>query len=482
MIDSVVTFAFDKQSARSRDADGRMRVKDCILSTAEVNPYRGNEIPGWDKLGLDANRIYELYRDPDEMQKALPTFEGIPLMLKHIPQTADDPKKEYVAGSVHSIRFDGKHMRGDLLVTDGTAIDLIESDTLSDLSNGYRYRPDMTPRTVNGRRVDGTMRDIEGNHTALVDDGRASGAHVADRAMQAPTNNRGDQAMALPNENNAPPAQQGDNAPPAAAAPPAAEPAAGTAEIGAALKEIAAALQAQMQMLSKLAGTEQQEVANQAPPAEGNGEQTPNDAVDGDPNENGDPNRDATGGAEDEGFTLEKGPKEGAFDEDIEEGDSPEMADDNDIDEDGNVTIPNQAAQEGTPARGGDTLMPTGAMDAKSIRNYTTKAVQAAVAAERSRAAGVDEAKRAVRPYVGDVYGMDNAGQIYREALRANGVDTKAIPKGMAKVAWDSFVQGRGNAQNVGRTAAPAHAMDSDSVKARQSGLTAALGKIRNLG
>ena len=51
-----IVFAFDKKSARSIDADGRMRVKNCILSTAEVNPYRGEEIPGFDGLGLKPER------------------------------------------------------------------------------------------------------------------------------------------------------------------------------------------------------------------------------------------------------------------------------------------------------------------------------------------------------------------------------------------------------------------------------------------
>ncbi|HWT35755.1 MAG TPA: DUF2213 domain-containing protein, partial [Paraburkholderia sp.] len=129
-----IVFAMDKQSSRSKDADGRMRVKNCVLSTAEINPYRGEEIPGWDDLGLKPHTVYELYRDPAELKKAVPTFEGIPLMIKHIPQTADEPRKEYQAGSVHSISFDGKHLRGDLLVSDGYAIELIESDELSDLS------------------------------------------------------------------------------------------------------------------------------------------------------------------------------------------------------------------------------------------------------------------------------------------------------------------------------------------------------------
>lgn len=462
MTDSRVVFALDKASARSRDADGRMRVKDCVLSTAEVNPYRGNEIPGWQALGLNPNQIYELYRDPEELKKGAPTFEGNPLMVKHIPQTADEPRKEWMGGSVHSIRFDGKQLRGDILVMDGQAIDLIESGEQSDLSCGYRYTPDMTPRDIDGRRVDGTMRDIQGNHVALVDDGRASGAHVADRAMQDPnTLTCGDMAM-NENPNPAPaPAAVDAGAPLAAAAPavaaaPAAQP--GLAEVGAALKHIATMLESMMASMPKAE-------ADPTPATDPSGA-APSQADDA----NGDPtDNDQEGvnppGAED--FSLEQGPKVGAFDNDISELANP-----------GTEPMPAQAVQDGGTARGDDT--PIGAMDAKSIRAYANKQAQAAVVAERSRAAAVEQAKRDVRGVLGDVYGVDNAGQIYREALKAQGVDTTTIPKGMAHVAWQAHVAAIGRAKGV--RAQNEMAMDSDAIGRTQSGLVARLSSIKNLG
>lgn len=456
MTDNRVVFAFDKASARTRDADGRMRVKDCVLSTAEVNPYRGNEIPGWQNLGLDPNRIYELYRDPEEMAASVPTFEGIPLMVKHIPQTADEPRKEYIGGSVHNVRFDGKKLRGDLLVWDGVAIDLIESEEQADLSNGYRYKPDMTPRIVNGRTVDGTMRKMEGNHTALVDDGRASGAHVADRALQDPQSlTCGDMAMTditQPAVPATPAAPAADANPPAAPAP-AAAPAAPAADpnlaaIGEGLKHIATMLQSMMAAMPK---------AEEAPPA------APA-ATDGDPTENGDPNDDATGGAQD----ME-------LDETVPNSGGLNRSDDVDpLAEPGETALPAQARQEGTTARGGDT--PRVAMDAATV----DKRVAAAVAAERRRHAEVEEAKRAVRGVLGDVYGMDNAGQIYREALKAQGIDTSGIARGMAKLAWQSHVNAVGQSRGVRSQADMA--MDADAIGKTQKDLLAKLGGIKTLG
>lgn len=181
------TIAFDRASARSLDADGRMRVRDCVITVAEINPYYGREIPGHEELGLSPSKVYELYRDPAELETALEDFNGQPLLIRHILQTADDPRKEYVAGSVFNARWDGVNVRADLLITDRRAIDYIESGELADLSSSYRYRADMTPITVNGRKADGVMRDIRPNHVALVEDGRATGAHVADSALKPQT-------------------------------------------------------------------------------------------------------------------------------------------------------------------------------------------------------------------------------------------------------------------------------------------------------
>lgn len=184
---ATASYAFDKKSARSYDADGRMRVRDCVISVAEVNPYYGKEIPRSAELGLSPNTVYDLYRDPDELARAADSFNGLPLMIRHVAQTADEPRKEYIGGSVFNARYDAAagQLRADLLVMDKQAIDYIESGELADLSSSYRYTADMTAGEVNGRKFDGSMRNIEGNHVALVEDGRATGAHVADSALSS---------------------------------------------------------------------------------------------------------------------------------------------------------------------------------------------------------------------------------------------------------------------------------------------------------
>ncbi|QDJ35841.1 hypothetical protein CBR67_03780 [Bordetella hinzii] len=166
--------AFDRATVRRIDADGRMHVEISNISKATVNPYRGSEIPDWEALGLDANRIYFLLRDPQELEKAATTFNNIPLLSKHIPVSAADPQKEFVVGATGSnASYQAPYLKNSLVVWDAVAIALIESDEQKELSSAYRYRADMTPGVYEGVAYDGVMRDIRGNHVALVEVGRA---------------------------------------------------------------------------------------------------------------------------------------------------------------------------------------------------------------------------------------------------------------------------------------------------------------------
>ena len=172
------SIALDEKSAREFDLDGRMRVAQVNISKANVCPYLGSEIPGYEELGLRADKIYKLLRDPDELEKAAPTFNGIQLLMRHVPVSADDPKQWDVVGSVGTeAAFERPYLKNSLTVWTQPAIDAIESDEQKELSSAYHYRPDMTPGVYEGEDFDGVMRDIVGNHLALVREGRV-GADV----------------------------------------------------------------------------------------------------------------------------------------------------------------------------------------------------------------------------------------------------------------------------------------------------------------
>lgn len=168
-------FACDRQTLRRFDVDGRLHVADCRISAARVNPYYGREIPGGDALGLDPNTVYNLYRDPAELAAAAASFANLQLLIAHIPVNADEPQLELTAGVVGSdVRFEAPFLVASLAVWSAEAIALIESRAQAQLSSSYRYRADMTPGvTPEGVAFDGVMRDIIGNHVALVEEGRA---------------------------------------------------------------------------------------------------------------------------------------------------------------------------------------------------------------------------------------------------------------------------------------------------------------------
>lgn len=170
--------AFDKASVRTKDADGHLHIEQSNISRACVNPYLGEEIPDWESLGLDPQRIYNLLRDPKELEKSASTFDGKPLLFKHKPTTASDHQGDITVGAVSNVFFEAPFLKAKLDVWPGEAIEAIESGSQKELSCGYRYVADMTPGTYEGEKYDGVMRDIVGNHVALVREGRAGPAVV----------------------------------------------------------------------------------------------------------------------------------------------------------------------------------------------------------------------------------------------------------------------------------------------------------------
>jgi uncharacterized protein len=165
--------AFDA-SVRHYDQDGRLHVALNNISKANICQYRGGEIPKWEELGLDPDRLYRLYRDPEELAKAAGTFNNLPILKRHVPVTAQAPRPDLVIGSTGTdAQYAHPYLRNSLVVWDQDAIDRIENAESKQLSAAYHYRADMTPGAVDGERHDGVMRDIRGNHVAAVPEGRA---------------------------------------------------------------------------------------------------------------------------------------------------------------------------------------------------------------------------------------------------------------------------------------------------------------------
>ncbi len=170
--------AFDRASARRTDAQGFLHVDGCNISKACVNPYVGVEIPGWKAYGLDPTKTYRILRPPEELEKAAASFNNLPLMDGHIEVSAfdlenPDVKRRVVGSTGSDARFVAPFLVNSLAIYTAGAIAGVESKEQTELSCGYRFDLDMTPGTYEGEPYDGRMTNIQGNHVALVVEGRA---------------------------------------------------------------------------------------------------------------------------------------------------------------------------------------------------------------------------------------------------------------------------------------------------------------------
>jgi len=185
--------ALDKNSQRFVDKDGHLHVKHNPITKANVGEYYGHEIPEEDVNGqplhLEPNRRYRLLRHPDELAKGAHTLNGKPLLIVHQPVSPDAHPHHKTVGSVGTTaEWDEPYIYNDLTVWTGEGLDAINSNKQKQLSAGYRYKPEMTPGTYLGTPYDGIMRDIEFNHVALVEEGRAGADVVVGDSVPKPKN------------------------------------------------------------------------------------------------------------------------------------------------------------------------------------------------------------------------------------------------------------------------------------------------------
>jgi hypothetical protein len=172
------------RSLRTLSSDGHLHVGLSNISKAVVNPYWGKEIPGCEELGLDPKRKYFLWRHPEELRKGAATFNNKPILADHVPITADAHEPDLVVGSTGTDAvYQHPYLKNSLVFWTKPAIDAIQSGKQRELSCAYHYVPVMQPgKTPEGLHYDGIMTQLEGNHVALVEDGRAgSDVLVADK-------------------------------------------------------------------------------------------------------------------------------------------------------------------------------------------------------------------------------------------------------------------------------------------------------------
>lgn len=441
-----VIIAFDRSSIRSFDKDGRMSVALTNISKAGVNPYRGAEIPGWQRLGLQPDRIYRLLRDPKELEKAAASFNEKPLLLSHKHVTADSHDKDLTIGTVGSNAvYEHPYLKNTLSIWDKDGIHAVVSDEQKEISSSYHYSPDMTPGVYDGEAYDGVMRDIVANHVALVREGRAGPDVVVGDSKE--------NVMTVKSYSRVGMLTLGALIP--AITPLLAK----DAKLDlTATHQVLRPLTAKTfkankaNLLASIAADTKGKLANDASlgaisevidmlDAHGIGRDADpamTDPAMADPAMGGDPTNatvlDPAMAADNDHVSQIKALLEGKVDPAIlskideilagasaakdepapfegepEVGKAPRAA----ADKDGDMDKDEKDKDRKEPA-----------MDAKSVQT----AIEAAVQAERKRATAINEAVRAVRPYVGEVtMAFDSAGEVYRHALKHMGVDVKDV-------------------------------------------------------
>ena len=154
-----------------------MHVAVSPFTREQVAPYYGYEIPGWEELKLNPQKIYYGYRPAGELSKpeTVVSINGIPVQQGHHAEFADDPAHETRVGAAGTdAKWEEPYLTNSLVIYDKKAQDGITSGAIRELSLAYHYRPDFsTPGEWKGQHYDFVMRDIRGNHVALVEEGRA---------------------------------------------------------------------------------------------------------------------------------------------------------------------------------------------------------------------------------------------------------------------------------------------------------------------
>lgn len=161
--------------APKRTRDGYMAVRAKAARTG-VYDYAGSEVDPENKHGLRDTPIVKVLRDEQTVfdSVAAHSFIGKPITDDHPTQAVTrDNWRDHARGVIMGAMREGDYLAFDLLLTDGAAIDKVQSGK-RELSNGYDANLEFGDFTAaDGTKCQARQTSIKGNHIALVDRGRA---------------------------------------------------------------------------------------------------------------------------------------------------------------------------------------------------------------------------------------------------------------------------------------------------------------------
>lgn len=164
--------AMDKAES---DINGWITYPDNPISCEGVFPYSGRTIG---HEGLEPDKLYNVYRPGEELEKAADSFKLVPWVAGHTHMGANgaDPATVGIGGIVgEQVYYRDGTLYGNLKVFTTQHAALIDKG-VKDLSLGYLAEFEYRPGTYNGQAYDFIQRNLRGNHLASVDEGRCGPA------------------------------------------------------------------------------------------------------------------------------------------------------------------------------------------------------------------------------------------------------------------------------------------------------------------
>lgn len=172
---------------KEKDLAGMWTIKGNPITHDGIAMYSGKSIDQDGSLGLEPDKLYPVLRPYEELLKGCDSFNGKPLINNHemigTVEGLTKPDEKNIGGTIFNVR-PSCDIEG-LIIADMTIFSQELQEEIAngkkELSLGYfcKYRPEVG--TYKGERYDFVQYDYEGNHIALVDNGRmGSGVRVFD--------------------------------------------------------------------------------------------------------------------------------------------------------------------------------------------------------------------------------------------------------------------------------------------------------------
>ena len=170
---------YAEESARTVDANGFVTVEGNPITKEGVYEYLGKDIPGYPGNPDD---LVKVYRPAEELSKpeTLESFKLMPFIDEHewLGPDGTDPGQLPLSGMTgEQVYWDPPYVKSNIRWFSNDMKSQVENGK-KELSPAYSYTPSREPGVFQGEAYTYVMRNLRGNHLALVETGR-TGPDVA---------------------------------------------------------------------------------------------------------------------------------------------------------------------------------------------------------------------------------------------------------------------------------------------------------------